>query len=304
MESIERENKEGRGGDRQLENSRNSSNPGSNNNRKIEDVEYFDLLEKDIVRSSINGIPAIYFSERINQILIKDIEHTMVIKLLGRNIGYAALQKKIGFMLGAMDCLWPISYSATIRYGFQPLATLPECGYGMDSSPRPVGTYVQKEDPMGNRGNDRHTQDIFPKSKNEHIKVGGEVAMEDGSTRKEPVLDNGRPLASVYGPWILVEKGITIGQKEEGSVAAILGRRRRATQDFSLWKPEIVKQDMRRLGQIQRFSWAKREWSLWVKGRNSSDERLNRYNGLHGAIGGSLEGKAQHDSSRDFRPQF
>ncbi|PPD71510.1 hypothetical protein GOBAR_DD31592 [Gossypium barbadense] len=217
-----------------------------------------------------------------------------------------------------MDCLWPISYNATIRYGFQPLATLPECGYGMDSSPRPVGTYVQKEDPMANRGNDRHTQDIFPKSKNEQIKVGGEVAMEDGSTRKEPVLDNGRPLASVYGPWILVEKGITIGQKEEGSAAARPGRRRRATQDFSLSKPEIVKQDMRRLGQIRRFSWAKREWNLWVKGgdsgfdcsddfarrRNSSDERLNRYKGLHGAIGGSLEGKAQHDSSRDSRPQI
>ncbi|MBA0747490.1 hypothetical protein Gogos_004402 [Gossypium gossypioides] len=105
MESIERENREGRGGDRQLESSRNSSSPvrvadvvmevGSNNNGKIEDVEYFDLLEKDIVRSSINGIPAIYFSERINQILIKDMEYTVVIKILGWNIGYAALQKKI-----------------------------------------------------------------------------------------------------------------------------------------------------------------------------------------------------------------
>ncbi|KAG8473013.1 hypothetical protein CXB51_034928 [Gossypium anomalum] len=55
----------------------------------------FDLLDGDIVKSSINGIPTIDFSTRVNQLLIKDMEHTVVIKLLGRNIGCTTLQNKI-----------------------------------------------------------------------------------------------------------------------------------------------------------------------------------------------------------------
>ncbi|MBA0580665.1 hypothetical protein Gorai_022874 [Gossypium raimondii] len=51
----------------------------------------FELLYADVVRSSVNGIPSINFSERVNQILIKDMAYTVVIKLLGRNIGYIAL---------------------------------------------------------------------------------------------------------------------------------------------------------------------------------------------------------------------
>ncbi|MBA0585643.1 hypothetical protein Gorai_016411, partial [Gossypium raimondii] len=57
----------------------------------VKGEEDFELLESDIVRSSINGIPSIHFSERVNQLLIKDMARTVVIKLLGRNIGYSAL---------------------------------------------------------------------------------------------------------------------------------------------------------------------------------------------------------------------
>ncbi|KAG8482418.1 hypothetical protein CXB51_024080 [Gossypium anomalum] len=60
-----------------------------------EDDDDIDLLEEDIVRTSVNGIPAIGFSNRVNQLLIKDMELTVVIKLLGRKIGYATLQNKI-----------------------------------------------------------------------------------------------------------------------------------------------------------------------------------------------------------------
>ncbi|MBA0693789.1 hypothetical protein Goari_004138 [Gossypium aridum] len=124
MESIEREKREGSGGDRQLANSRNSSSPVRVANVVMEVVlsparprSWKDCLigtglradREDIVRSSINGIPAIYFSERINQILIKDMEHTVVIKLLGRNIGYAALQKKI-------CTLWRLSETFRLMY--------------------------------------------------------------------------------------------------------------------------------------------------------------------------------------------
>ncbi|MBA0732730.1 hypothetical protein Gogos_016802 [Gossypium gossypioides] len=40
----------------------------------------------DILRSNINGILAIDFSDRINKILVKEMESTMVVKLLGCNI--------------------------------------------------------------------------------------------------------------------------------------------------------------------------------------------------------------------------
>ncbi|MBA0610952.1 hypothetical protein Godav_011683 [Gossypium davidsonii] len=52
------------------------------------DLEFED---GDIRRSNLNGIPAIDFSDRIAKILIKGKEFTVVVKLLGRNIGYGAL---------------------------------------------------------------------------------------------------------------------------------------------------------------------------------------------------------------------
>ncbi|PPS13624.1 hypothetical protein GOBAR_AA06953 [Gossypium barbadense] len=57
-----------------------------------EDLEF---LEGDIHRSMVNGIPAIDFSERIQQILYKEMEQTVVLKLLGRNISYGALNTRI-----------------------------------------------------------------------------------------------------------------------------------------------------------------------------------------------------------------
>ncbi|PPR94677.1 hypothetical protein GOBAR_AA25991 [Gossypium barbadense] len=55
----------------------------------------FKLLNVDVVKSSINDILSINLCEWVNQILIKDMAYTVGIKLLGRNIKYAALQNKI-----------------------------------------------------------------------------------------------------------------------------------------------------------------------------------------------------------------
>ncbi|PPS09996.1 hypothetical protein GOBAR_AA10655 [Gossypium barbadense] len=60
-----------------------------------EDDDDLELLEEDIMSSSVNGIPEIDFSNRVNQLLIKDMKLAIVIKLLGKNIGYATLQNKI-----------------------------------------------------------------------------------------------------------------------------------------------------------------------------------------------------------------
>ncbi|MBA0615156.1 hypothetical protein Godav_015334 [Gossypium davidsonii] len=47
----------------------------------------FEFCEGDIRKSTINGIPLIEFSERVHQFLIQDMSITVVLKLLGRNIG-------------------------------------------------------------------------------------------------------------------------------------------------------------------------------------------------------------------------
>ncbi|KAH1107992.1 hypothetical protein J1N35_011760 [Gossypium stocksii] len=57
--------------------------------------EDFEILEGDVQKTLVNGVPAITFSDRIQQILIQGMENTVVLKLLGRNIGFSVLQNKI-----------------------------------------------------------------------------------------------------------------------------------------------------------------------------------------------------------------
>lgn len=57
--------------------------------------EDFELLDGDVVRTMVNGIRAISFSERVQQILIRDLVTTVVVKLLGRNLSYIILQNRI-----------------------------------------------------------------------------------------------------------------------------------------------------------------------------------------------------------------
>lgn len=67
----------------------------SGNTSSHHEKEEFELTESDIVKSIVNGIPSIKFSDRVNQLLIKNMAHTIVIKLLGRSIGYTALYNKV-----------------------------------------------------------------------------------------------------------------------------------------------------------------------------------------------------------------
>lgn len=61
----------------------------------LKEKEDFDILERDIEKSFVNEIPSIEFSDRIHQILIRDMDNTVILKLLGRNIGYLTLKNKI-----------------------------------------------------------------------------------------------------------------------------------------------------------------------------------------------------------------
>ncbi|KAH1106426.1 hypothetical protein J1N35_010194 [Gossypium stocksii] len=57
-----------------------------------------DFLEGDVMKSTANGILSFKFSNRIKQILVKEMELTLVIKLLGRNIGYVVLYNRISIL--------------------------------------------------------------------------------------------------------------------------------------------------------------------------------------------------------------
>ncbi|MBA0614771.1 hypothetical protein Godav_015017, partial [Gossypium davidsonii] len=62
---------------------------------ELDEKDDFVIAKGDITGSFVNTIPVINFSERVNQFLIKDIANTVVIKLLGQNIGFVVLQNKM-----------------------------------------------------------------------------------------------------------------------------------------------------------------------------------------------------------------
>ncbi|TYJ37509.1 hypothetical protein E1A91_A05G381100v1 [Gossypium mustelinum] len=67
------------------------------------------FVEGDICRSNLNGIPTIDFSDHTNKILIKRMELTVAVKLIGCNIGYGALFNRITSLWTLGQCLGTIS---------------------------------------------------------------------------------------------------------------------------------------------------------------------------------------------------
>ncbi|MBA0732721.1 hypothetical protein Gogos_016793 [Gossypium gossypioides] len=65
-----------------------------NSNRLEDDDDDFKLFKGDVTRSVVNGIPSIEFFDRVYQLLIKDMDTTMVLTLLRLNIEYVALQSR------------------------------------------------------------------------------------------------------------------------------------------------------------------------------------------------------------------
>ncbi|MBA0599496.1 hypothetical protein Gorai_005713, partial [Gossypium raimondii] len=78
----------------------------------LEEEEDFGLLEGEIQKSIMNAIPSIEFSDRIHQILIRDMENIVILKFLGRNIGYSILQNK-----NKLDCEKVLSRVPWIVFG-------------------------------------------------------------------------------------------------------------------------------------------------------------------------------------------
>ncbi|KAH1090413.1 hypothetical protein J1N35_017670 [Gossypium stocksii] len=61
----------------------------------LEEKDDLDIMDGDILKSVMNGMPSISFSDRIHKILIQGMENTMILKLLSRNIGFSVLQNKL-----------------------------------------------------------------------------------------------------------------------------------------------------------------------------------------------------------------
>ncbi|KAK8564737.1 hypothetical protein V6N12_058320 [Hibiscus sabdariffa] len=57
-----------------------------------DDIE---ILEGDVIRSMVDGVISIEFSERIQTLAVKSLDQTVVVKLLGRRIGYETLRNKM-----------------------------------------------------------------------------------------------------------------------------------------------------------------------------------------------------------------
>ncbi|KAH1098381.1 hypothetical protein J1N35_015302 [Gossypium stocksii] len=79
------------------------SQSSKSNSKESDENEDFDILEGDIQKSFVNGVPAISFSDRIHQILIQGMDNTVVLKLLGRNTRYLYKHKilvEIGGLVG------------------------------------------------------------------------------------------------------------------------------------------------------------------------------------------------------------
>ncbi|KAL4368016.1 hypothetical protein GQ457_05G029420 [Hibiscus cannabinus] len=69
-----------------------SRSPGSSATLDDDDIE---LLADDIALGVSNGIPTIDFSDRVQQLAIKSMDLTLVVKVLGRRIGYNTLHNRI-----------------------------------------------------------------------------------------------------------------------------------------------------------------------------------------------------------------
>ncbi|PPD87755.1 hypothetical protein GOBAR_DD15299 [Gossypium barbadense] len=59
------------------------------------DEDDVQLLEGDVIVGTEDGMSSIRFSNRVHQILYKNMSRTIVMKLLGRKVGYHALSNKI-----------------------------------------------------------------------------------------------------------------------------------------------------------------------------------------------------------------
>ncbi|KAL4273826.1 hypothetical protein GQ457_13G020550 [Hibiscus cannabinus] len=72
-----------------------SGSPHLTNTAAFTDNEEITLVDGDVTRSMVDGLISIVFSERVQALAVKNFELTVVVKLLGRRIGYNTLRSRL-----------------------------------------------------------------------------------------------------------------------------------------------------------------------------------------------------------------
>ncbi|PPD86400.1 hypothetical protein GOBAR_DD16661 [Gossypium barbadense] len=181
------------------------------------DLDYeLEFDEGDIKNSYINGVPAIDFSKRINQFLVKDMTLTVVVKLLGKSIGFTTLQNRI-------SNLWRPSkpfHLMDIENGYYLVKFQNKKDYGNVLSQGPwiiFGQYLTIQPWYG------HGQDLYPNGKRNEAKEDNRFAEVRNEKSDRVIESTGTEGGSTsYGK--SSNSGIR-DAREEQQVESIHGRR-------------------------------------------------------------------------------
>ncbi|MBA0629084.1 hypothetical protein Godav_023696 [Gossypium davidsonii] len=182
------------------------------------------LLNENIVRSSVNSIPIIDFSGRVNLLLIKDMEHT--VSLWRPNQPFRLMDIENGYYLAKFQNLgdfekpYPNMVMAWIWLPGLPrhmykrkiiweiwgmIGRVTKLDFNIDNGVR--GRFARMTVYV-NLGKALISQDIFPKLTTEQQVINGSIAEEKTTqgTRPEQGKSNFTTSSDAYDPWMLVER--------------------------------------------------------------------------------------------------
>ncbi|PPR82721.1 hypothetical protein GOBAR_AA37993 [Gossypium barbadense] len=186
---------------------------GSNND--------FEFLEGDLNTTTIDGVLAITFSNRLKNILFREMELTVIVKLRGHNIRYNALHNRILSLWkpAVEDCNIVLSKDLWVIYG-QYLTVQSWTKLFSPSQPYPSVVYVDGAfqhieykaflTVCFTCGKYGHVKDMFRTAEIEQnpMEASGKSSAKSRSKEKEPE----------FGPWMLVEKRHSRQGKRDFSV--------------------------------------------------------------------------------------
>ncbi|MBA0816007.1 hypothetical protein Gohar_000716, partial [Gossypium harknessii] len=171
--------------------------------------EELEFLEGDIMRTTANGVPAINFSERIQQILIRDMATTVVVKLLERL--FSCQISEHGRLLNGshskpLDYLWTISHSLAMDSRLKSPSTFPNTVMAWVRLPGLSGEQHAEYESLPticySCGRYGHVRDLCPYNE---ATTDGDLVKDATKTdlpRKEKPVELLKP----FGPWVLIKR--------------------------------------------------------------------------------------------------
>ncbi|MBA0563169.1 hypothetical protein Golob_008167 [Gossypium lobatum] len=148
--------------------------------------EHFNLEERDFFMTIVNGILAIDFSDRVKNYLLKDIETTVMVKLLGRSIGYITLQNRVSRVEGTIfvNLDKPLISQILVNGKTQ----------RVEYESLPIVFFS-----CGRHG---HVKDLCSFSAG----TKGNAGEKEGSMETKPITGDSMKEATEFGPWTIVDR--------------------------------------------------------------------------------------------------